>query len=153
MSERIMAAGLPLLTAEGSLVHFHAHLDVFDNGQPVTVPAYVGIDFTKAVISPLHTHFDTGVLHVESAATEAVTLGQFLTEWGVRITDGCIGDVCAPGPIALYVNGQQQTGDPRSFVIAPDIEIALILGTPPTKIPKGYACVNPQDACPATPAP
>ncbi|MEY2467990.1 MAG: hypothetical protein QOF21_688 [Actinomycetota bacterium] len=152
-ADRIAEAGLPLLTAEGSIVHFHAHLDVFDNGERVTIPAGVGIDFERRVISPLHTHFDTGVLHVEAEADEPVTLGQFLMQWGVRVEGDCIGNVCAPDPIAAYVNGVKQPGPVTEIVIKADLEIALILGTPPPTIPKGYTCVNPSDACPKTPAP
>ena len=152
-ADRMARAGLPQLTAEGTHVHFHAHLDVFDNGEAVKVPAGVGIDFDQRVISPLHTHFDTGVMHVEAETNESVTLGQFLTEWGVRVTDECIGNVCDADKIALFVNGARQSGDPRDYVIKPDQELALVLGTPPASIPKGYQCVNPQDACPDTPAP
>src|SRR5882672_818231 len=52
-AERIAKGGLPALTAEGTIVHFHAHLDVFHNGEHVTIPAGVGIDFVARVISPL----------------------------------------------------------------------------------------------------
>ena len=33
-AERFAAAGLPALTAEGNVIHFHAHLDVIHNGEP-----------------------------------------------------------------------------------------------------------------------
>jgi hypothetical protein len=152
-ADRMAKAGLPALTAEGSVVHFHVHLDVFDNGQHVTIPAGVGIDFERRVISPLHTHFDTGILHIEAEATEPVTLGQFLIEWGLRVDGKCIANVCAPSPIALYVNGAKVAGPVTEHVFRPDEEMALVLGTAPATIPKGYACVNPQDVCPNTPAP
>ena len=55
------AAGLPMLSREGTVEHIHAHLDVRVNGQPVDVPAMIGID--RRGISPVHTHDSTGVIH------------------------------------------------------------------------------------------
>ena len=52
------AAGLPMLSREGTVEHIHAHLDVRVNGQPVDVPAMIGID--RRGISPVHTHDSTG---------------------------------------------------------------------------------------------
>lgn len=153
-ADRIAEAGLPALTSEGNVVHFHAHLDVFDHGEAVKVPASIGIDLAAQRISPMHTHFDTGIIHVEAEADEPVTLGQFLTEWGVRVDDDCIGDVCPPEPIGLYVNGQKQPGPVDEFVIKPNLEIALVLGAPPATIPATYDCSrSPQDACDQIPQP
>ena len=46
------------------------------------VPAGVGIDLVQRLISPLHTHFDTGVVHFEGLVDEPVTIGQFLCRVG-----------------------------------------------------------------------
>ncbi|HCC38650.1 MAG TPA: hypothetical protein DEQ49_01720, partial [Arthrobacter bacterium] len=43
---RIKAAGLDILNAEGTADHYHAHLDVFVDGKPVTVPAEIGFSFS-----------------------------------------------------------------------------------------------------------
>jgi len=45
-------AGLPLLGSEGAVEHIHAHLDLIVNGQPVAVPADIGIDQDGDRISP-----------------------------------------------------------------------------------------------------
>lgn len=150
-SERIVKAGLPPLTAEGDKVHYHAHIDVFHNGEPVDVPAGIGVDFKAKRISPLHTHYPTGVIHVEAEEDEIFTLGQFLTEWGLRQSADCIADICAPAPMEVYVNGEKQDVPVSELQIRPDIQIALILGTPPAEIPAGYTCVDQQDACPDIP--
>lgn len=61
---RIRNAGLPILTAEGTAEHFHAHLDVIVDREPIPVPA--GIGFTLGAdgkpdgISSLHTHDTSG---------------------------------------------------------------------------------------------
>ena len=138
-ADRIADAGLPLLTAEGTKVHYHAHLDVFRNGDPVTVPANIGIDYQRQVISPLHTHDDSGIVHVEGLKDEPITLGQFLTEWGVRVESDCTGDICPPDPIAVYVDGVKQTGPVTELVFKSRQEVALVLGTPPKTIPSTFA--------------
>jgi hypothetical protein len=49
--------------------HVHAHLAIFIEGQPVTVPANIGIHAT--CIAWLHTHATDGVIHVEAPASVA----------------------------------------------------------------------------------
>jgi hypothetical protein len=150
----MVAAGVPQLTAEGSVVHYHSHLDVFYNGEPVEVPANVGIDLEVGRISPLHTHQPTGILHVEDNDDKELTLGQFLTEWGVRNNDKCIADICDASQIQLFVNGEKQAGSVVDFVLKPNLQMALVLGTPPEIIPATYDCSqSPRDACDQIPQP
>jgi hypothetical protein len=61
---------------------------------PVEVPAYLGIDRLRAVQAPMHTHDASGQIWLEGRETDAVTLGQFFTVWGVRFDDRCIGSAC-----------------------------------------------------------
>jgi hypothetical protein len=154
------AAGLRPEPREQLRYHVHAHLDVFVNGKPVTVPAGIGInikdpdvhtftdtpDGSKAYggirlckapcISPLHTHDNTGVLHTESSTPTPNRLGQFFTEWHVRLGRACVGGYCRPDNIQFYVNGKLYTGDPRAIQLGNHKEIAIVIGTPPEKIPK-----------------
>ncbi len=153
-ADRMERADVPLLRAEGKAVHYHAHLDVFYDGEEVAVPANIGIDLERQVISPLHTHSEGGVIHVEADEAADFTLGQFLTEWGVETGDGCVANKCGP-EVAVFVNGSIQDDVAADLVIQPDTQIALVLGTPPPAIPSGYDCATgpPGDACPDTPAP
>src|SRR5205823_5454712 len=64
----IVASGLPALPNERLEFHVHAHLDVFVNGVRTPVPAQIGIDTVTRVISPLHTHDQTGIVHIEAEA-------------------------------------------------------------------------------------
>jgi hypothetical protein len=132
---RTVAAGLKPERKEFFAVHSHAHLDVFVNGEPVEVPAGIGIDITdpgvqrfedaggigyggielcdNPCISPLHTHDTTGVLHTEAPENETNTLGEFFVEWGVRLDERCVGGFCEPeAPIAVYVDGEPYDGGP-----------------------------------------
>jgi len=156
--ERTRAAGLEPELREQLQVHRHSHLDVFFNGDRVTVPAGVGIDISdpgvqtfddpggpayggieeceNPCISPLHTHDVTGILHTESTSDEFRTLGQFFVEWGVRLDDNCVGDYCAPETdIAVYVNGDRDSGNPADIELADQTEIAIVIGSPPEDIP------------------
>jgi hypothetical protein len=157
--DRTVAAGLEPERKEFLIHHAHAHLDVFVDGEPIAVPAGIGINIDdpevrrfeepdgsvayggitrcrKPCISPLHTHDETGIIHTESASPEPNTLGQFFTEWGVRLSESCVGDYCAPEPIAFYVNGDPYAEDPRAIELTDHKEIAIVIGTPPPEIPK-----------------
>ena len=158
--ERVAAAGLPGFKAEQLFFHVHAHLDVFVAGRSVVVPAGIGIggdpnarvetergqhvaglagECSHPCISPLHTHDDSGVLHVENDKERQITLGQLFTEWGVRFSADCVGGYCAPDQARkVYVGGQEFTGDPAGIILKNGEEIALVIGTPPATIPAKF---------------
>ncbi len=98
---------------------------------------YGGINLCNdPCISPLHTHDVTGIVHTESSDPEPNTLGQFFTEWGVPLSDSCVGTFCSPTTIAVYVNGDVHAGDPRAIQLTNLEEIAIVIGTPPPLIPR-----------------
>jgi hypothetical protein len=137
------AAGLSVAPMEGNVQHFHAHLDIIVNGQPVTVPANMGISQTQQALSEMHTHDERGVIHLESAdAKERYTLGQFFSEWQVKLTANGIGGLKVDGKNTLtaYVDGKQQSGDPATIELLPHREIALVYGPAGAKVnvPKSY---------------
>ena len=148
-------AGLVPERAEFLQYHVHAHLDVFVNGDPVPVPAGIGINIhdpavhqvklvngtfayggidppcKRPCISPLHTHEEDGILHTESKTVKPNRLGQFFTEWDVRLDRHCVGGYCAPkAAIAFYVNGERFSGDndPRDIELSDLTEIAIVIG-------------------------
>lgn len=135
-------AGLPMLGNENLQVHYHAHLDVIANGQPVTVPQYVGIDESAQTITALHTHDPSGIIHIESAADVPFTLGQFFTEWGQPLSSTQVGPVTigSTEAVHLFVNGKEVTGDPAKYVLKAHDEVALWVGangqTP--QVPSSY---------------
>jgi hypothetical protein len=150
--ERVAAAGLPGFTSEQLFFHVHAHLDVFVDGEAVPVAAGIGIsdDLARALqagkpkcdrpcISPLHTHAEDGVLHVENDKERQITLGQLFTEWGVRFTNDCVGGYCAPDKAhKVFVGGQEYSGDTSGIVLKNLTEIAVVIGTPPPTIPSSF---------------
>lgn len=127
---RVAAAGLPMLGAEGQVEHIHAHLDVIIDGQPIEVPANLGIDLVGRQISPLHTHDTSGIVHIESPVKVPFSLGQFMTEWDVDLTATSIGGIHSAGARQLraYVDGKPFSGDPASIVFEDHQDIALVYG-------------------------
>jgi hypothetical protein len=102
------------------------------------VAAQIGID--TRVISPLHTHDLSGIVHIEAAAPMDFTLGQFFTEWAVRLTPDCVGGYCrGQTPWRVVVNGQDTTDDPTTIVFHPHDEIAIVIGQPPAEVPTSFA--------------
>jgi hypothetical protein len=156
---RTVRAGLKPERKEHLTYHVHAHLDLFVDGKPIAVPAGIGINIHdsavrrfeehdgsfsyggidpachRACISPLHTHDASGVLHTESKTSKANTLGQFFTEWDVRLNRSCVGRYCKPTRVAVYVDGKPYAGDPRAIELTDRKEIAIVIGNPPAKIP------------------
>ena len=56
-------------------------------------------------------------------------------QWGVDLSESCVGEYCSPQPIAIYLNGQRYTGDPRTIELTDQRQIAIVIGTPPAQIP------------------
>jgi hypothetical protein len=140
---RLDAIGLPALSAEGTVLHIHQHLDIVIDGQPVTVPADIGIDVAEQFLAPVHTHDTTGIIHVESPTMRDFTLGEFFDIWGVRFDQHCIGGECDGNgrTLSVFVDGQAVTGDPRAITLEAHQEILVALGTPsqlPQPIPSSY---------------
>jgi hypothetical protein len=128
---RLNALGLPALAQEGTALHIHQHLDLFVDGRRATVPAGIGIDELEGFISPLHTHDESGVIHVESPDVRTFTLGQFFAVWGLRLTPSCLGGYCTTGSRSLrvFVDGKRFSGDPRLLPLAEHEEIVVAYGT------------------------
>lgn len=148
LKERSLAINLPLLTGEGSALHIHQHLDLYINSKKFVPPTDIGVDEVNKLISPLHTHDDSGIIHVESNVVADFTLGQFFDVWGVRFTQECVGGYCndSTQKLSLFIDGKPYTGVYRDLILSPRQEIALIYGTEqeiPSPIPSTY--VFPKD--------
>ena len=66
-------------------------------------------------------------------------LGQFFTEWDVRLDSSCVGEYCDPETtIAIYVDGKVNEGDPREIELSDGREIAIVIGSAPDEIPSEF---------------
>ncbi|MBI4119670.1 MAG: hypothetical protein HY456_02390 [Parcubacteria group bacterium] len=72
---------VPCLVPGVQLVqHIHPILTIYIDGAKMIVPADVGV--SDICDHALHTHDDTGELHVESQDSRQYTLGDFFGVWG-----------------------------------------------------------------------
>jgi hypothetical protein len=89
----------PLTPSNKMVLHNHVNLNVTYNGQAITVPGHIGmVQIGKADdpqlygdhsldkygmegMSPLHTHDNSGTVHVEANTKRDFTLGEFLDTW------------------------------------------------------------------------
>lgn len=128
LAARLRLLGLP---ASGSdRFHIHALVNISVDGQAVAVPSNVGVDAAHHLESTLHTHDQTGVIHMEAPRPFAYTLGDLFAVWGVRFAQGELGALRAHGDrqLHVYVNGRS-VSDPAHYVMHNRDNIAIGFGT------------------------
>jgi hypothetical protein len=145
LSERLPSLALNSLAQEALAFHIHQHLDLYVDGQHVTVPQYIGFGVNPTTnqaqfLTELHTHRTDGIVHVESAQRLDYQLKQFFGEWGVRLTAKCLGSFKGScDNLQWWVNGVKRTGNPANLILKNHEEIVITVGKPPAKLPKTYA--------------
>lgn len=127
--------GVECNASEQLAVHYHAHLDILNNGQPINIPAGIGIDNAGNCLYWLHTHDSAGYLHIEAPARVAsrkFTLGDFFHVWDQPLTSQQVATIkLASGQqVVAFVDGKRFTGDPGSIVLKSKEEVVLEI-TPP----------------------
>lgn len=92
--------------ADPMLIHIHPELSIIMDNKPFSVPSNIGIDSSlwsdhsldkygmqampemgMSGMDPLHTHDNSGIIHVESSINRNYTLGEFLNVWGLKLDD------------------------------------------------------------------
>ncbi|HMB06416.1 MAG TPA: fibronectin type III domain-containing protein, partial [Isosphaeraceae bacterium] len=104
---------------EGLLLHIHPTLTIFIDGQQVVIPANTNI--TPRGLYPIHTHDDTGTIHVESTVPYTFHLKDFFNLWSFTTND----------PTKVF-NSQQLLGHP---IDADHLVIVTVNGQPITDGP------------------
>jgi len=111
--------------------HVHAHVTIYVNGQKSSIPANVGIAPDGSCLYWLHTHDDTGVLHIEAPAGVSATFGNFLDIWGRRFQQlGYPSQFSNTAGWQVYVNGKPFSGDYRSIPLQSHTLITLAYHSP-----------------------
>lgn len=134
---RVTQAGFPPVGDES--FHVHALLSVYADGEPVAVPANIGIDQGSGYHSPLHTHTPDGVIHFEADEPATFTLQQVFAMWGVDFGPGRLGGYTTQGEktVHVYVNGEP-VDDPVGYEIQDQDNVVVAYGEAgsfPTKPP------------------
>jgi hypothetical protein len=92
--------------------HIHPNLTLILEGNPIPIPKNIGIDsplykdhsldrYSMAGMAPIHTHGNSGVIHVESTTNRSYTLDEFLDIWGPDFNDKAV---------QITVNGRPVNG-------------------------------------------
>ncbi|HZA63889.1 MAG TPA: hypothetical protein VE573_13525 [Nitrososphaeraceae archaeon] len=131
-------------TMEHFKMHIHAHLNIFINGEAYPVPSNIGI-IPNQCIYWMHTHDDTGVIHIESPEDRNFTIGEFFDIWGQTFDNSQIFDNIAGeninNALNVYINGKKVNAgtDFRQIPINAHDKITIVYGIPPDPIPSRYA--------------
>ena len=117
--------------------HFHPTVRVVANGEPVPIPPDIFDDGSGRPVVPMHFHEGDELLHAEGVKAGTLTLGQFMTVWGVPLTPSRLGDHRADGNRKVSVLVKPRGGDrfteTREFGRLPlrdGDEVYVIYGTP-----------------------
>ncbi|SRR4029079_5691415 len=116
--------------------HYHAHLSIFVNGSSYLVPGGIGIK--PDCIYWLHTHDDSGIIHIESPQNNIFNLGQFFDIWGQKYNNtqlfGFSTGNSTNGDLTVYLNGTAVKQGLREIPIYNHEDIVVIYGATPQKI-------------------
>jgi hypothetical protein len=99
----------PILAQDG--IHWHVDLSIMIKGQRQDIPADIGLDNPGEHPSNLHTHDDTGKIHMELPGivrASDIKLSKFFEVWEKTFTSSCIFESCSgtDGTLKFRVNGQ-----------------------------------------------
>jgi hypothetical protein len=106
--------------------HWHPHLRIEHRGAPVTIPANIGLvtaAYAVLCIYWLHTHDDSGTIHVESPLAQVFTLADFFAVWGEPLSGTRVGPYS--GHVRAYVNGAPYKGAPQNIPLLDGEQIVL----------------------------
>jgi hypothetical protein len=133
--------GIQCAPVEQLVYHIHAHLQVYVEGKPRTLPAAIGMVGPVAQQTPygpfygaqqcyywLHTHASDGVIHIESPSVRVYTLGNFFDEWRQPLSRTQV--AADKGKVTAFVNDKPWTKDPTTIPLIPHASIQLDIGSP-----------------------
>jgi hypothetical protein len=130
---------------EQSIEHIHAHVTMYINGQPQSIPQNIGIaqgqqGGNATCFYWLHTHDTSGVIHIEAPAKEPFTFGQFLDEWNQQFqSQGFPSQLLLTTGWTIWINGKSYHGTLNSIPLAAHNIITLAYNSPQAKPVTSYA--------------
>jgi hypothetical protein len=107
--------------------HIHAHVAIYVDGERRLVPAGIGIVGDGAAFYWLHTHDESGIVHMEAPVQRGFTLGELFDMWQQPLSAAQVGP--AQGPVTVLVDGKPVAGDPRAVPLGAYAVIQLDVGT------------------------
>jgi hypothetical protein len=115
--------------------HVHAHLAIYRDGQMLALPAHIGLP--ASCNYEMHTHDNTGIIHIETPNLKQFTLGKFFDIWGETLSSTDVAGVT--GTVVAYINEngdvRRYTGDLRDIELTSHRDITLQIGTDIPSLP------------------
>jgi hypothetical protein len=104
--------GQAIVSTDG--LHWHADLTITIKGEKQEIPVDIGLPEQGVHVEQLHTHDNTGKIHMERSGVvreSDIELGDFFEVWGKTFDANCIFDKCTgtEGTLKFKVNGQDNT--------------------------------------------
>jgi len=149
------SGSIPCDQLEHTQVHYHALLQIFNQGQAVAIPTNLGR--TAACLYWLHMHTgEPGIIHIESPADRIFTLGDFFQVWGAwsgspqPLDSTQVSSITLSGneKLLVYLDGGDGAGpvafpgDPKAIELRSHeiitLEVAPPMVSPPSQFPSGF---------------
>lgn len=126
--------------------HIHPHLAIIANKHNIELPANIGIDLAKDCMSSVHTHDNTGIIHIEAPIQKDFTLGDFFYKWNQPLTSTQFMNLPLDSSHALKVYVDQHEVTQPENIILKDKQSILIdyysLADGPDPLPAPYTWPN-----------
>ncbi len=125
-------SGVECQSSEQVSYHVHTLLEIYVRGEKVKIPASIGI-IPGHCMYWLHTHDETGLIHIEAPRQMRFTLGQFFDVWGQRLSsNNVLGIDLSSSNLEsrVYVDGVRYSGDPREIELVDNRTVVLDIGPP-----------------------
>lgn len=118
-------------TNEQLAYHIHAHLSIYMDGQPFSLPATIGIASDQSCIYWLHTHKTDGIIHIESPNANTYSLGTFFKLWQDHFSQlGYPSQLSTTDGWKVYVDGKPYTGDFHKIKLTAHELVTLAYNSP-----------------------
>ena len=106
-------------------LHIHPHLEIVVNGEKQIIPANIGV--STSCMRPVHTHDQTGTIHIEWKRKRDFPLADFFRVWGKTFSQNQILDYQADEnhEIIMTVNGQR-SGEYENQIMRDGDRIVII---------------------------
>ena len=130
--------GVPCQVETGNL-HFHAHLELLQDGRTILLPGAIGRPRGDCIYLA-HTHSPDGVIHIQAQLdTPNPTLGQFFAIWRRPLSRYVAAGLESPDGLHIYVDGREFVGDPYDIELLPHRAIVIEAGVPVRPAPYQFA--------------
>lgn len=135
--------GISCGATEQLVYHHHAHIAIFVNGKPYSIPLGVGMtpqvqvtntahgqfaDGSTNCLYWLHVHAQDGIIHIESPYAQNFVLGDIMDIWHQTLSPTQLGSY--HGNVTVNVNGAPWTGIVREVPLTEHAQIVINVGTP-----------------------